>query len=198
MRCLASGAVAEFRKDRLAAGDLNQFLDPANTRNQRVVPFLEEHPRPTGQCRGRGPIEIQIHFQPIRQRVGARRRPDHGADNPDHLQDLGDASLVEDHHRIAALDEFRRNVSLQIGKAQHEVGLERLDAVVVRVNERGDSRLRTRLRRPHGVCGHANHAIAFAEHVQRLRRLLSQADDAGRVGAHELVRLKVEATTVRR
>ena len=38
-----------------------------------------------------------------------------------------------------------------------------------------------RLRWPHGVARHADDAVALAEEVQRLGRLLGQADDAGGV-----------------
>ena len=63
-------------------------------------------------------------------------------------------------------------------KAEDQIGLERFDLVEPRVDERGHSRLLPRLRRPHGVAGHADDAIAFAEQIQRLGRLFGQADDA--------------------
>ena len=69
-------------------------------------------------------------------------------------------------------------VGLQIGEREHEVRLERLDLVELRVDERRDLRLLPRFRRPHRVAGHADDAIALAEQVQRLGRLFGQADDA--------------------
>jgi hypothetical protein len=33
----------------MAAGDLDEFLDPADSGNQRVVPFFEKHPRQRGK-----------------------------------------------------------------------------------------------------------------------------------------------------
>ena len=43
--------VAQLREDRLAAGDLDQLLDPADAGDQRVVPLLEEHARPPRRSR---------------------------------------------------------------------------------------------------------------------------------------------------
>src|SRR5688572_6945214 len=39
---LREAGAGELRKNRRAAGDLNQFLDPTDAGDQRVVPFLEE------------------------------------------------------------------------------------------------------------------------------------------------------------
>ena len=41
-----------------------------------------------------------------------------------------------------------------------------------------------RLGRPHRVAGDADDAVACAEQVERLGRLLGQADDAPRIGIH--------------
>ena len=85
---------------------------------------------------------------------------------------------------IAAADQLARDVGLQIGERQHQVGLQRLDLVEPRVDERRDLRLLPRLRRTHGIAGHADDAIALTEQVERLGRLLGQADDAGWVVWH--------------
>ena len=63
----------------------------------------------------------------------------------------------------AAPDELGGDVGLQIREGQHEIGLERLDLVEARVDERRDLRLLPRFRRPHGVAGDADDAIALAE-----------------------------------
>ena len=69
-------------------------------------------------------------------------------------------------------------------KREDQIGLERLDLVEARVDERRDLRLLPRLRRPHGVAGDADDAIALAEQIQRLGRFFGEADDARRVAAH--------------
>src|SRR5690242_4090128 len=100
------------------------------------------------------------------------------ADDQNHLQDLGDAALVEEHHLIAALGEVGGDIALQVGKRQDEVRRERLDLLVARVSERRYARLAARFGRAHGVAGHTDHAVAFTQEVQRLGGLLRQAHDA--------------------
>jgi hypothetical protein len=120
------------------------------------------------------------------QRFRPRRAADECADHPHHLQDLGNAALVEDDDRVAARDQFGGNAGLQVGEAEDQVGRERLDAIEAGIDERGDARLPPRFRWPHRVAGHADDAIAFAEQVKRLGCLLREADDARRVIAHRL------------
>ena len=115
-----------------------------------------------------------------RERGGLFRHADDAAEHADHLQDLGDAALVEREDRVAALHELGRDVGLQIREREDEVGLERLDLVVARVEERRHLRLLPRLRRPHRVAGDADDAIALAEQVERLGGLFGEADDAAR------------------
>src|SRR5688572_29711405 len=184
---LAEFAVAELGENRIAAGDLDELFDPANARDQRVVPLLEKDPRAAGQlcCGGAYRIEFELEMrnQPIRL-VGAA---DQRAKDANHLQYLGHAALIEDHHRVAALDQLGRDVGLQIGEAEDQVGLERFDLFVFGVDERRDARLASRFRRPHRVTGYADDAVALAEEIQRFRRLLGQAHDARRVAAHNLL-----------
>ena len=58
---LSELGVTKLREDRIAAGDLDELLDPLDAGDQRLVPFLEIHtrsPRRTGRgrrARGRGP-----------------------------------------------------------------------------------------------------------------------------------------------
>ena len=116
-----------------------------------------------------------------RERLALFRHPDDAAEHADHLQDLGDAALVEGEHRIAAPDEIAGDVGLQIRERQNQVRLQRLDLLEARVQERRHLRLLARLRRPHRVAGDADDAIAFTEQVERLGRLLREADDPVRI-----------------
>ena len=113
-----------------------------------------------------------------RQRLALFRHADNAGEDADHLQDLGDAALVEGEHRIAALDEVVGDVGLQIREREDQVRLQRLDLFVARVQERRHLRLLARLRRPDRVAGDADHAIAFTEEVQRFGGFLGEADDA--------------------
>ena len=180
---LAERLVAQLREDRIAAGDLDQLLDPADAGDERRVPFLEEDPRgrALGEARTRRAradrVEPGLH--PRRERVPGVGPPDQRADDPDHLEDLGDAALVEGVDGIAAADQLARDVGLQIGERQHEIRLQRVDLVEAGVDEGRDLRLLPRLGRARGVARHADDPVPLAEQVERLGRLLRQADDAG-------------------
>ena len=105
---------------------------------------------------------------------------DNAGEHADHLQDLGDAALIEGEDGVAALDEIVGDLGLQIGERQDQIRLERFDLFVARVQERRDLRFLTRLRRTDGVAGDADDTIAFAEEIQRLGGFFSEADDAFR------------------
>jgi len=55
--------VAKLGEDRIAAGDLDEFFDPANSGDQRVVPFLEEDARPAGKLRGGGADRVDLELE---------------------------------------------------------------------------------------------------------------------------------------
>ena len=131
-------------------------------------------------------------FELRRERVALLGHADDAGEHADHLQDLGDAALVEGEDRVAALDEVVGDVGLQIGEREDQIRLERLDLLVAGVQERRDLRLLTRLRRTHGVAGDADDTIALAEEVQRLGGFFGEADDAFR--EHEIrLRLRLSA-----
>ena len=78
--------------------------------------------------------------------------------------------------------EFRGDVRLQVRESEHEVGLERADAVDLRAREGGHAGLLApRARRAHGEPRDADDAPILSEEVERLRRLFRQADDAFRI-----------------
>ena len=87
----------------------------------------------------------------------------------------------------AGADEIGRDVGLQVGEGQHEIGLEREDFRDVRRDEgRYPRLLAPDLRRPHGIAGDADDAVLLAEQIQRLHGLFGEADDAaGREVAHD-------------
>ena len=120
-------------------------------------------------------------LQTARQRVCAVGAADDPAEDADHLQDLGNAPLIEDDHRITAANELGGDVGLQIRKTKHQIWLERDDLVEPGVQKCGNSRLAARLGRTNCITGHANDAVAFPEQVQRFRRLLRQTHDSRRI-----------------
>jgi hypothetical protein len=140
-----------------------------------------------GKTRRRFADAIEAGRQLIGEPLGIRLTADEPAEHPDHLQNLADRALVERHDRDAAPNELRDEVGLQIGEGQHEIRPERLDLVEFRADERGYLRLLPRLRRPHGIARDTDDAIALPEEVQRLRRLLGEADDASWIIGHLVI-----------
>ena len=181
MRSRREAGVGQLRENRRAAGDLDELLHPADPRDQRIVPLLEERPQPDGKRAGGLADAIEIRRQPIRQRLGFGLAADESAEHPDHLEDFGDAALVEGDDGNAAANELGAEIGLQIGKREDEIRFERFDLVELRVDERGHLRLLARLRRTYRVARHADDAIALAEEIEGLGRFLGQADDATRV-----------------
>ena len=89
-------------------------------------------------------------------------------------------------HFDAGADEGSCDVGLQVGKAEHEVGLERDDALDIGAGEgRHLGLLAPSARRAHREARNSDNAPLLAEKVERFGRLLGQADDAlGEFGAH--------------
>ena len=69
---LRQPGMAPVGEDRIAAGDLDQLLDPANAADQRVVPFLEVDARPPRQRAGRPRISSSPASSSPRQRLALR------------------------------------------------------------------------------------------------------------------------------
>jgi hypothetical protein len=75
-----------------AAGYLDELGDPPNSRDQRLVPFLEEHP-----WRLRQPFRAvsdfgQPRFERSNELPSSLARIDHRAQRPNHIEDPNDAS----------------------------------------------------------------------------------------------------------
>ncbi len=169
----------------LAAGDLDQFGDPADTADQRIVPFLEIDFW-FGRASRRRCDAGEALLKPRSQLVGAPGGADHGADHADHRQNAGQVALVEDMHVDAGAHEILDDVGLQVGEGEHEIRLECQDFWDIRRDESGHARFfAAHLRRPHRIAGDPDDAVLLAEQIERLDRFLGQADDAmGREVAH--------------
>src|SRR2546425_4187491 len=110
--------MTKLGKDRIAAGDLDELFNPLDARDQRVVPLFEEDARPRGKCARVYCERLEIRLEPGRKRFGFPAAADEPADHADHLQDLGNAALIEGHHWITAADQLARHVGLKIGERE--------------------------------------------------------------------------------
>jgi hypothetical protein len=160
--CVSSGKIGRRRQSRPAP-------PPSDARDQRIVPFLEEHAQPHRQARRRLADAVQIRGEAIGQLLGLALTADQAAEHRDHLKDLGHRALVEDDDVEAAAHELGDQVGLQIRERQHEIGLERLDLVELRVDEGRDLR-RAALPAAHRIARDADDAIALPEQIERLGR----------------------------
>ena len=112
MRSLAELRVAKLGKDRIAAGDLDQLLDPPDAGDQRVVPFLEVDTRARRQC-ARLPLESSRFRARDRRRACRLARRSRRAPPTMRIICRISATLrwLNDHHRVAALDQLGRRCS---------------------------------------------------------------------------------------
>ena len=99
-------------KDRIAAGDLDQLIDPANAGDERVVPLFKQHARTKRKTRCRLSNRIHFSFQRCYQLLRSLRTADNAADRQNHLHDLDDAALVECKDSDSASNQLSGNVSL--------------------------------------------------------------------------------------
>ena len=72
-----------------------------------------------------------------------------------------------------------RDVRLQVGKGQHQIGRERENFRNVGRGEGRDARLfAPHTRRPHRIAGDADNAVVLAEEIERLHGFFGQTDDS--------------------
>jgi hypothetical protein len=145
--------------------------------------------RPRCERRGRRADFFEAGLELVGERFGFALTSHESAEHPDHLQDLGDAALVERDDIQAAADELRGQIGLEVGEGEDEIRLQRGDLVELRVDERRHLRFLACLRRPHRISGDADDAIALAEKVESLGRFFRQTNDAARVPGHRRRRI---------
>ena len=83
-----------------------------------------------------GKVCFKLVGKPVRQFGGVDDGPKHA----DHVEDFGNAALVEGVHGDTSPDQRRHDVGLEIGKAQDEIGLQVEDfgmSAVVKAETRG-------------------------------------------------------------
>jgi hypothetical protein len=85
--------ISSICEDVDAAGDLDEFRDPPNSGDQRIVPFLEEYPwslrQPLRAASDFGQTRFEISYE-----LPSPFARDHCAQRPNHIEDPGDASLI--------------------------------------------------------------------------------------------------------
>ncbi len=111
-------------------GDLNQLGHPRNAGDHRIVPFLEIYSRPAQQRRGAASCFNKSSGKLFGKPIGTIASANHSAEHADHVENLGDAALVESVNCDAPADQRGDDIGLKIGKAQDQIGL--LSAVPVR------------------------------------------------------------------
>ena len=89
-----------------------EFFDPPDSGNQRIVPLLKEHARPSIELSRRVPNGIEASVEFVGQSLGSVREPHESADDADHLEDAVDGALVERHDGVATTDQFGGDVGL--------------------------------------------------------------------------------------
>jgi hypothetical protein len=136
-------------------------------------PLLEKHPRPPGQALRASSDFGQVHLELAHELPGPLIRVDHCADRADHVEDPGNASLVEGVDVEPAADQIGGDVGLEVGEGQDEVRLQRQDFVDVRRGEGTDTRLfAASLRRVQDITGDPDDAVLLAEQIKGVRRSL--------------------------
>src|SRR5262249_59390586 len=98
-------------------GNLDEFGDPADAGDHRLVPFLEIDPWMAPE-RGRAGTRLrQSPLQRRHQRVGLAGHADQRAERADHVENAGDVALVEGMDRDVAADQPRAHVRLPASHA---------------------------------------------------------------------------------
>ena len=123
MRLRPSDWPASSGKHSSPPASVDQLRHPADAADQRLVPLLEVHARPARKAGGARAHLGKARLQLPDQRAGLRLAADHAAEGAHHAQDLGDAAVVEDVHLDAGADQLGGDVRLQVGEAEHQVGL---------------------------------------------------------------------------
>src|SRR4029453_2085371 len=126
-------SVGQFREDRRAAGNLDELLDPSEAGNNRLAPLLEERAKAAGKSASRLANPIEVGCEVGGERFSSRLTPDQPTKHSNHLQDLGDAALVECDDGQATANELRREIGLEILEGQDGMGAKRLDLLAARV-----------------------------------------------------------------
>lgn len=75
------------------AGNLDRFLHPLDTADERVVPFLEVHARAACPASGSFTDPTKALLEPFDEPFGLRLRANDPSENADHLEAFGNAHV---------------------------------------------------------------------------------------------------------
>ena len=186
---LAHGLARQLRETVVTTGDADQLRHPGNGADVRVVPLFKIHARTALErsgCSGHVCQAMLHRLDALHTLLGL---PDHGSELVEHRKNLSHAALVKDGDLHAGPDQLRRNVSLQVRKADHAVRLERHNFVDLGTQKSTDPGLvQPRLRRAHRVARNPHNAPLFPQQIKPLGGLFCQADDALGAEVHGLKR----------
>src|SRR5688572_33415403 len=100
--------MTQARKDRIAARDFHELLNPLDAGDQRLVPLFEKHTRTRREPGSRFADLLQPALQLLRELFGAIAGAHNAADDADGVEDLRNRTLIEREHGVTAPDQFLR------------------------------------------------------------------------------------------
>ena len=169
---------SELAKAVAATGHLDQVGYPADRRDHRIVPLLEVDARSLRQGCRVGCDAGDAVGQFVDQYRGLAFAADQRPHRADHLEDFRQTAVIEDVDGHAGSDQLGGDVRLQVRKAEHEVRLERQDAVDLGAEKGGHTGLfAPRARRADGEARDADDPRLLTEQVEGLGGLFSETDD---------------------
>src|ERR1700730_5505459 len=142
---------SQFGKHLLATSDLDEFRDPANATDERIVPLLEVNPRLPSPANRRRHL-VKASFVTLGKRFCLDQRTEQSANGANHRENASDIVLIESMDGNACADQLCRDLRLEIGEREDEVRLKRADLRNIGRGEGRNARLLAPdLRRPYGI-----------------------------------------------
>ena len=114
-------STCQLAKAVFPAGDSDELRDPADTRYQGIVPFLEVDTRAARKPGCRLADAGQSALELVHKSLGRSGGTHHASQRENHREDLVDAPVIEDMHVRAPANEFRRDVRLQVRKPEDQI-----------------------------------------------------------------------------
>ena len=121
---------SQFGKHILATGDLDEFRDPPDAADERIVPLLEINLRLPSPANRRRHL-VKASFVTLGECFCLDQRSDQSADGADHRENASDIALIESVDGNACADQLCRDLRLEIGESEDEVGLERVNFLAI-------------------------------------------------------------------
>ena len=171
-----AGLVAQFGENIFAAGGFDEFANPADAADERIIPFFKVDAGALGASGAAVAEDFVVEFGG--EFAGLGFATDGAADEEDGFLNLGERALVGGEDGVAAAEEFLGGVGLDIGEGDDEVGAEGIDFVVVHAGETADAGFAADGGWFEGEAGDAADAASGAEGVDDFGGFGAEADDA--------------------